>query len=445
MAKVVRNRIEKSFITTISSVSHEGKGIAYQDDKTIFIDNALLNEEVEYKIIKKKKNLAFAKSLKIIKPSTQRIEAKCDVYGVCGGCSMQHFDEGAQLAYKQRAFEESLRHVGNVMPESISSPISGPLWHYRHKARLRVKFVLKKNKVLIGFNEKMSHFLTNMTACPVLPKKISELIEPLQELFFKLSIREQIPQIEYASNQIRHILVIRILAPLTEDDENLLKYFQEQNGIEFWSQTKGYDTVKPLFDKTLNKITYENKEFNLKFLFNPTGFTQINPFINQILIRKVMALLRPSKDDVIFDLFSGVGNFSLPIATSGATVFAIEGDEMLVESGNINAIENNLSENVSFKSADLFSIKKEELLSLGQATKWLIDPPRLGASNLIDLIDDEIKPKLIIYISCNPATLARDSDILVNKKNYTFKEGGIVNMFPHTSHIESIAVFEVNE
>ena len=445
VAKVVRTRIKKSFITTISSVSHEGKGIAYKDDKTIFIDNALLNEEVEYKIIKKKKDLAFAKSLNITKPSTQRIEAKCDVYGICGGCSMQHFEEGAQLAYKQRAFEEALRHVGNVMPENISSPISGPLWHYRHKARLRVKFVLKKNKVLIGFNEKMSHFLTNMTACQVLPKKISNLIEPLQELFFKLSIRDQIPQIEYASNQIRHILVIRILASLTQDDENILKFFQDQHGIEFWSQTKGYETVKPLFDKTLNQITYKNKEFNLKFLFNPTGFTQINPFINQILIRKVMALLRPSKDDVIFDLFSGVGNFSLPIATSGATVLAIEGDEMLVDSGNINAIENNLSKNVTFKKVDLFNIEKEELLSLGQATKWLIDPPRLGALNLINLIDDEIKPKLIIYISCNPATLARDSDILVNKKNYTFKEGGIVNMFPHTSHIESIAVFEVNE
>ena len=167
----MRTRTEKYFITTISSVSHEGKGIAYKDDKVIFIDNALLNEEVEYKIIKKKKDLAFAKSLNIIKPSIQRIEAKCDVYGICGGCSMQHFAEGAQLAYKQRAFEEALRHVGNVIPESISSPISGPLWHYRHKARLRVKFVLKKNKVLIGFNEKMSHFLTNMTSCQVLPKK----------------------------------------------------------------------------------------------------------------------------------------------------------------------------------------------------------------------------------------------------------------------------------
>jgi 23S rRNA (uracil1939-C5)-methyltransferase len=445
MAKVVRTRIEKSFITTISSVSHEGKGIAYEDDKTIFIDNALLNEEVEYKIIKKKKGIAFAKSLNIIKASTQRIEPKCEVYGVCGGCSMQHFEEGAQLAYKQRAFEEALQHVGNIMPESISSPISGPLWHYRHKARLRVKYVLKKNKVLIGFNEKMSHFLTNMTACPVLPKNISDLIEPLQDLFFKLSIRDQIPQIEYASNQVRHILVIRILESLTQDDINILKSFQKKNAIEFWTQTKGYDTVKPLDDKTTNQITYENKEFNLKFLFHPTGFTQINPFVNQILIRKVMAFLRPSKNEVIFDLFSGVGNFTLPIATTGATVLGVEGDEILVNSGNSNAIENNLSKNVTFKKADLFNIEKKELLSLGQATKWLIDPPRVGALNLINLIDDEIKPKLIIYISCNPATLARDSDILVNEKKYIFKEGGIVNMFPHTSHVESIAVFEVDE
>ena len=445
MAVIVRSRSEKSFITTISSISHEGKGISYEDDKTIFIDNALLDEEVEYKIIKKKKNLAFAKSLKILKPSSQRIEAKCDVYGICGGCSMQHFDEGVQLAYKQRAFEETLKHVGNVLPETILSPISGPLWHYRHKARLRVKYVLKKQKVLIGFNEKLSHFLTNMDSCPVLPKKLSDLIKPLQDLFLKLSIREQIPQIEYASNQIRHILVLRILQSLTKEDEIILKDFQDLNEIEFWTQTKGYDTVKPLFETTKDYVTYKNKEFNLEFLFNPTGFTQINPFINEILIRRVMALLEPKKSDLIFDFFSGIGNFTLPIATSGANVLAVEGDKMLVDSGNNNAIKNNLSNNVRFKEADLFNIEKNELLLLGQADKWLIDPPRLGALNLINLLDDQIKPKLIIYISCNPATLARDSDILVNKKNYSFKKGGIVNMFPHTSHVESIAVFERNE
>ena len=445
MAVIVRSRSEKSFITTISSISHEGKGISYEDDKTIFIDNALLDEEVEYKIFKKKKNLAFAKSLKILKPSSQRIEAKCDVYGICGGCSMQHFDEGVQLAYKQRAFEETLKHVGNVLPETILSPISGPLWHYRHKARLRVKYVLKKQKVLIGFNEKLSHFLTNMDSCPVLPKKLSDLIKPLQDLFIKLSIKEQIPQIEYASNQIRHILVLRILQSLTKEDEIILKDFQDLNEIEFWIQTKGYDTVKPLFETTKDYVTYKNKEFNLEFLFNPTGFTQINPFINEILIRRVMALLEPKKSDLIFDFFSGIGNFTLPIATSGASVLAVEGDKMLVDSGNNNAIKNNLSNNVRFKEADLFNIEKKELLLLGQADKWLIDPPRLGALNLINLLDDQIKPKLIIYISCNPATLARDSDILVNKKNYRFKKGGIVNMFPHTSHVESIAVFERNE
>ena len=445
MAAIVRSRSEKSFITTISSISHEGKGISYEDDKTIFIDNALLDEEVEYKIFKKKKNLAFAKSLKILKPSSQRIEAKCDVYGICGGCSMQHFDEGVQLAYKQRAFEETLKHVGNVLPETILSPISGPLWHYRHKARLRVKYVLKKQKVLIGFNEKLSHFLTNMDSCPVLPKKLSDLIKPLQDLFIKLSIKEQIPQIEYASNQIRHILVLRILQSLTKEDEIILKDFQDLNEIEFWIQTKGYDTVKPLFETTKDYVTYKNKEFNLEFLFNPTGFTQINPFINEILIRRVMALLEPKKSDLIFDFFSGIGNFTLPIATSGASVLAVEGDKMLVDSGNNNAIKNNLSNNVRFKEADLFNIEKKELLLLGQADKWLIDPPRLGALNLINLLDDQIKPKLIIYISCNPATLARDSDILVNKKNYRFKKGGIVNMFPHTSHVESIAVFERNE
>tara|TARA_B100001173_G_scaffold245564_1_gene215779 strand:+ start:1188 stop:2525 length:1338 start_codon:yes stop_codon:yes gene_type:complete len=445
MAKIAQSRSEKSSITTISSINHEGKGITYKNNKTMFIDNALLNEVVEYKILKKKKNLAFGKSLKILKPSSQRVVAKCNVYGVCGGCSMQHFDEGAQLAYKQRSFEETLMHVGNVLPETLLSPISGPLWHYRHKARLRVKFVLKKQKVLIGFNEKMSHFLTNMNSCSVLPKKISDLIEPLQNLFYKLSIRDKIPQIEYASNQVRHILVLRILEPLKREDISLLKDFQKSNKIEFWTQSKGYDTVKPLSSLTPHEMSYINKEYNLHFSFNPTGFTQINPFINQILIRKVMNMLNPSKVDLIFDLFSGVGNFALPIATTGANVVAIEGDENLIDSGNRNAHQNNLSKNLKFKKLDLFSLKKKELIGLGYANKWLIDPPRVGAIDLINLLDDEIKPELILYISCNPSTLARDSNILVNEKDYVFKKGGIVNMFPHTSHIESISLFIRNE
>ena len=445
MAKIVQSKSQKSLVTTISSINHEGKGITYENNKTLFIDNALLNEVVEYKILKKKKNLAFGKSLKILKSSSQRVEAKCNVYGICGGCSMQHFDEGAQLAYKQRSFEETLKHVGNVLPESILSPVSGPLWHYRHKARLRVKFVLKKQKILIGFNEKMSHFLTNMNSCSVLPKKISDLIEPLQNLFYKLSIRDKIPQIEYASNQVRHVLVLRVLEPLNKDDINLLISFQKFNKIEFWTQSKGYDTVKPLLDLTPYEMVYKNKEFNLNFSFNPTGFTQINPFINQILIRKVMYLLNPSKNDLIFDLFSGVGNFALPMATSGANVLAVEGDDKLVDSGNRNAHDNNLSGNLKFKKLDLFSIEKKELVELGYANKWLIDPPRVGAIDLINLLDNEIKPELIIYISCNPSTLARDSNILVNKKNYNFEQSGIVNMFPHTSHIESISLFVRNE
>ena len=429
----------------ITSIDHEGRGIGHQNDKTLFIDNALINETVRFKVLKKKKNILFARSEEIIKASSQRVTPICASYGVCGGCSMQHFEPSSQLAYKQRAFEETLRHVGNVRPDVILSPISGPSHSYRHKARFRVKFVEKKQKVLIGFNEKQSHFLTDMTACSVIPSKISNLLGPLQLLFGQLSIKDQIPQIEYASNQTRHILVIRILKELSDTDIRTLQLFQEANDIEFWTQTKGYETIQPILEVMSREIIYSNTEFGLDFFFQPTSFTQINPFINLILIRRAMALLQPKKGEVIFDFFSGLGNFTLPIATFGSKVLGIEGDSYLVESGIKNASKNNLDKNVNFKKLDLFNTKKDDLKFLGKADKWLIDPPRDGALNLINLISDDIQPKKIVYISCNPATLARDAHILVTEKGYRLSKAGILNMFPHTSHVESIALFEINE
>lgn len=428
----------------ITSMDHEGKGIAHVNEKILFIDNAIIGEKVLYKTLKKKKNISFAKSIKVYKASSQRVTPQCRVYGVCGGCSMQHIEISSQLALKQRAFEETLWHVGQVKPIEILRPIAGPSMHYRHKARLRVKFIKKKQQVLIGFNEKMSHFLTNMSACPVLPLKISNLILPLQNLFGELSIKEKIPQIEYSSNQLRHILVLRILDVFSDEDCKKLKDFQNENDIEFWTQTKGYDTVAPMFDNLSTEITYTNIEFNIQYLFNPTGFTQINPFVNQVLIRKVFTLIKPNKNDHILDFFSGAGNFSLPLATSGAKVIAVEGDELLVQAGNLNVKRNKLDQSLLFKQINLFSLQRTELKDLGLANKWLIDPPRDGALNLINLIDDEIKPIMIVYISCNVATLARDAKILVNQKGYQFVKGGLLNMFPHTSHIESIAIFELS-
>ncbi|MDG2252637.1 MAG: 23S rRNA (uracil(1939)-C(5))-methyltransferase RlmD [Methylophilaceae bacterium] len=433
-----------SNIIEITSIDNEGRGIGHQNDKTIFVDNALINEKVRFKVLKKKKKILFARAEEILKESTQRVSPICSFYGVCGGCSMQHFRGSSQLAYKQRAFEETLQHVGKVRPETILSPIEGPQHSYRHKARFRVKFVKKKNKVLIGFNEKKSHFLTDMNMCAVVPKKISILLEPLQLLFNTLSIKDKIPQIEYASNQERHILVVRILEELSNSDVKNLKLFQETHEVEFWTQTKGYDTIKPLIKTMHTEITYSNIEFGLNFIFQPTSFTQINPFINLVLIRRAMALLQPKEGEIIIDFFSGLGNFTLPIATFSSSVIGVEGDDALVESGRKNAEKNNLSENINFVKVDLFNASQEDIKSLGNADKWLIDPPRDGAFNLINLINSDIQPRRIVYISCNPATLARDANILINEKGYKYSKSGILNMFPHTSHVESIALFELN-
>jgi len=434
-----------SNIIEITSIDNEGRGIGHLNEKIIFVDNALINETVRFKVLKKKKNILFARSEEIIKESTQRVKPICVVYGTCGGCSMQHFEASTQLAYKQRAFEETLQHVGKVRPETILSPISGPLHSYRHKARFRVKFVKKKNKVLIGFNEKKSHFLTDMKMCAVVPTKISILLEPLQLLFNTLSIKDKIPQIEYASNQKRHIMVVRILEELSDGDKKSLELFQEAHGIEFWTQTKGYETIKPLVKTMDAEIIYSNIEFGLNFFFQPTSFTQINPFVNLVLIRMAMALLQPKKNELIIDFFSGLGNFTLPIATFGSSVIGVEGDDALVESGLKNATSNNLSENVNFMKVDLFNAELEDIKLLGKADKWLIDPPRDGALNLIHLINSDIQPKKIVYISCNAATLGRDANILTNEKGYKLSKSGILNMFPHTSHVESISLFELNE
>jgi 23S rRNA (uracil1939-C5)-methyltransferase len=438
-------KTDLSNIIEITSIDNEGRGIGHLNEKTIFVDNALINETVRFKVLKKKKNILFARSEEILKESTQRVKPICLAYGTCGGCSMQHFEVSTQLAYKQRAFEETLQHVGKVRPETILSPISGPLHSYRHKARFRVKFVKKKNKVLIGFNEKKSHFLTDMKMCAVVPTKISILLEPLQLLFNTLSIKDKIPQIEYASNQKRHIMVVRILEELSDGDKKSLELFQEAHGIEFWTQTKGYETIKPLVKTMDAEIIYSNIEFGLNFFFQPTSFTQINPFVNLVLIRMAMALLQPKKNELIIDFFSGLGNFTLPIATFGSSVIGVEGDDALVESGLKNATSNNLSENVNFMKVDLFNAELEDIKLLGKADKWLIDPPRDGALNLIHLINSDIQPKKIVYISCNAATLGRDANILTNEKGYKLSKSGILNMFPHTSHVESISLFELNE
>jgi len=293
----------------------------------------------------------------------------------------------------------------------------------------------------------MQHFefQAQIAAKQSLPQTLSDMLPHLQDLITQLSIKDQIPQIEFAADQKYLVLVLRILDAFNTNDELLLNTFSSQHPVQFWTQSKGPDTIKPLSKKDDVKLSYALKEFGLQFSFMPYDFTQINPFINQVLVRRAMSLLKPSKDDRIFDFFCGLGNFTLPIATSGAKVMGIEGSASLIERAKQCRDENHLNDFVEYQCMNLFDITKESLLKLGHANKWLIDPPRDGAFQLVQLIDDDIHPSIIVYVSCNPATLARDAQILVHEKGYKLDKAGIVNMFPHTSHVESIALFVKTE
>ena len=432
---------KKLVLTTIENIDQEGRGVTHIDGKAIFVEGALQGELVEFESYFRKPTYEIAFTERVIRQSNLRVKPKCDHFNRCGGCSMQHFEFQAQIAAKQRVFENTLSRIGKVKPETILTPLAGPSWHYRYKGRLRVKFVIKKNKALVGFNEKRTHFIADISSCEVLPKNLSDILPQLQELITKLSIKDKIPQIEFAADQNHLVLVLRILDALNDNDEFLLNTFSSQYPVQFWTQSKGPDTVKPLSKKDDVKLSYTLKEFGLQFNFMPYDFTQINPFINQVLVRRAMSLLKPSHDDRILDFFCGLGNFTLPIARSGSKVTGIEGSVSLLERAKQCRDENDLESLVDYQCMNLFEITKELLLQLGKANKWLIDPPRDGAFQLVQLIDDDINPSLIVYVSCNPATLARDAQILVNEKGYRLDKAGIVNMFPHTSHVESIALF----
>jgi len=436
---------KKLLLATIENIDQEGRGVTHIDGKAIFVEGALQGELVECESYVKKPSYEIAFTERVIRQSNLRVKPKCEHFNRCGGCSMQHFEFQAQIAAKQRVFENTLSRIGKVKTETILTPLAGPSWHYRYKGRLRVKFVVKKNKALVGFNEKRTHFIADISSCEVLPQTLSDILPQLQDLITQLSIKDKIPQIEFAADQNHLVLVLRILDVLNTNDELLLNTFSSQHPVQFWTQSKGPDTIKPLSPRDDVKLSYTIKEFGLRFSFMPYDFTQINPFINQVLVRRAMSLLKPSKDDRIFDFFCGLGNFTLPIATSGAKVMGIEGSASLIERAKQCRDENHLNDFVEYQCMNLFEITKESLLKLGHANKWLIDPPRDGAFQLVQLIDHDIQPSVIVYVSCNPATLARDAQILVHEKGYKLDKAGIVNMFPHTSHVESIALFVKTE
>lgn len=437
-------------IALVESLDHEGRGVAHVEGKTIFIDGALPGEHVTYKTRRRKDRYEVADVVDILQASNLRTQPACEHFGVCGGCAIQHLEFSGQVAAKQRMLEGNLWHIGKTRSERMLPPIYGPAWGYRHKARLRVRHVAKKGGVLVGFNEKSSSFVADMDSCKVLPPHVSALIVPMKELVGQLSIRDRLPQIEVAVGELTTVLVLRILEPLQPQDAAPIKAFADRYGVEVWTQSKGPDTVQPYYPQQGPGLSYSLPEFNLTYPFKPTEFTQVNPHINRVMLRRAMQLLQPQAGERIADFFCGLGNFTLPIARSGASVFGMEGSAGLVARAHESAALNGLAGKVEFQEADLFKMTPELLQSLGRFDKWLIDPPRDGAIELVKALPDiedadadtSHAPQRIVYVSCNPATLARDAGILVHTKGYRLLASGVINMFPHTSHVESIALFE---
>ena len=425
----------------IESLDYEGRGVARHGGKVVFVEGALPGERVTASIYKKTPAYEQGFAQTIVHDSPSRTKPNCEYFGLCGGCALQHIEPRTQVAAKQRVLEDHLKHIGQVSPERILPAIYGPTWGYRHRARLTVRHVAKKGGVLVGFHEKRSRYVADMHSCRVLPQRISDLIGPLRELIVQLSIAQRLPQIEIALTEIADVFVFRILDALTAQDEVLMKTFADQHRLVVYLQPDGPDSTYLLHPVDATALYFALPEFDVQIHFRPTDFTQVNHAINTVLVRRALRLLDPQPGERIADLFCGLGNFTLPIARSGASVLGIEGSAGLIVRATDNAMLNRLSSNVQFMTMDLFKIDAIQWAALGDFDKLLIDPPRDGALELIRLIGSN-GPRRIVYVSCNPATLARDADLLVNTHGYRLLSAGVVNMFPHTAHVESIACFE---
>ena len=425
----------------IESLDHEGRGIARRDGKTIFIEGAVTGETVTASVYRKKPSYENANVQRILRESSQRVTPQCVNFGRCGGCSLQHINAPAQVAAKQRVLEDNLRHIGKVAAGQMLSPIHGPAWGYRRRARMTARYVIKKGGSLIGFHEKKSSFVADMTNCEVLPAHISKLLPVLRDLVGSLSIRERMPQIEVACGDVADVLVFRVLEPPSDADKALFKLFAETHGVHVYLQPKGPDTAQPLWPPQPADLYYTLPEFNVKMPFFPTEFTQVNHEVNRVLVHRALMLLAPQAGERVADMFCGIGNFSLPIARSGAQVTGIEGSASLVKRAAENAAYNGLSDSVQYRVMNLFEINADAFAAMGVFDRMLIDPPRDGAAELVKSLV-AAPPQRIVYVSCNPSTLARDAAMLVHEQGYTLSAAGVVNMFPHTAHVESIAVFD---
>lgn len=427
-------------ILEIEALDAEGRGVARNAGKVVFVEGAITGELVEARLLEAKPKFDRARVVAVLKPSASRRTPPCPQFGSCGGCATQHVDARTQVAAKQRWLEDNLARIGKLKAEAMLAPIHGAEWGYRNRARLSVRYVESKGGALVGFRERRSTYVADMRSCEVLPPAVSALIPELRALVSKLSIRDRIPQVEIAVGEGTGggstVLLFRNLLPLTEADQAFLRSFADEHRVSAWLQPGGPDSAAPFHPAEAPALYYSLPEFGLKIGFGPADFTQVNPAVNRLLVSRAIRLLDPRPGERVADLFCGIGNFSLPIAVRGAQVIGFEGSAALVERARRNAAANSLV--AQFEVADLFQPNLEHY---GRFDKFLIDPPREGAITLVHALPDAW-PRRIVYVSCDPATLARDADVLVHHKGFRLSAAGIVNMFPHTAHVESVALFE---
>jgi len=441
--------MKEGFSIEIESLDLEGRGVGHRDGKVVFVEGALPGERVWAAPVKVKPSYETARAVEILRESALRVTPGCPHFGVgpghCGGCAMQHLEPRAQVAIKQRVLEDALWHIGRVQPLQMLRPIHGPAWGYRYRARLAVRYVARKGGVLVGFHERGSSYVADMTDCPVLPPHVARLLRPLRDLIGALSIRERLPQIEIAvaehDGALSTALVFRHLLPLTSEDRAALAEFGRVQGILPWLQPAGPESAHPLDAGAPERLRLGLPEFGVCVPFTPTDFTQVNHRINEVLVRRAVHLLDPRPDETVADFFCGLGNFTLPLATRARQVVGLEGHAGLVERARQAAAQAGLGQKTRFVARNLFEWEPQDWAWLegesGRIGALLVDPPREGA-----LATTRNPPRRLVYVSCNPATLARDCAVLVHDGGWQLAAAGVVNMFPHTAHVESMAVLE---
>ncbi len=424
---------------TIESLAHDGRGVAHVDGKVVFIDEALPGEEVEFLYTEIRKDYAEGKVVKLLSRAADRTEPLCAHYGVCGGCSFQHVESSAQIRIKQELLNEQFKRIGKVEVPELWAPLIGPHWGYRRKARMGVKYVAKKERVLVGFRERRHPYLAEINSCVVMHPIVGTKLLALGEMISELSIRDKIPQIEVAIGDDQCVLSIRVLEPETAADQERMRAFGKEHNMSLCIQSKGPDTIIPLGGEPEVIPTYALPDQDIEFKFRPAMFTQVNYEINKQMINRVLDTMALTENDTVLDLFCGLGNFTLPMAKFAGSVVGIEGDQPLVNHAKENALHNNIH-NVEFYAADLSKDISDQPWANRHYNKIMLDPSRAGASDVLKYFK-QWQPEQIVYVSCNPSTLARDAGILVNELGYKLVKAGVMDMFPQTGHVESMALF----